>query len=209
MARSKKDLLFQVSGFLVRSKENKLDIIGLREPDEPKKRDDAAPRFKYIAIYYSHPKKCNIVSWMLLPCRVIFNSEKDTPQKMILRPEGIVPNSENDVRLTVAETESSYEGVSVTPYGTMSPGAYDLYWNEEKIANINIGQGGIHTFVVYEDEQKEGPQFADFLLTPENTLHIFWLFPQYFVITVGEIMFSITALEFSYSQVKLNMHNDT
>jgi solute carrier family 15 (oligopeptide transporter), member 1 len=27
-----------------------------------------------------------------------------------------------------------------------------------------------------------------------------WLFPQYLVITLGEIMFSVTGLEFSYSQ---------
>ena len=41
----------------------------------------------------------------------------------------------------------------------------------------------------------------DFLLTQENSIHMLWLLPQYFVITVGEIMLSITGLEFSYSQV--------
>ena len=43
----------------------------------------------------------------------------------------------------------------------------------------------------------------DFLLTQENSIHMMWLLPQYFVITVGEIMLSITGLEFSYSQVTL------
>jgi dipeptide/tripeptide permease len=33
-----------------------------------------------------------------------------------------------------------------------------------------------------------------------------WLIPQYFVITVGEIMFSITGLEFSYSRVRNSSH---
>ena len=52
-------------------------------------------------------------------------------------------------------------------------------------------------------QDKEGIyKLNDFLLTQENSIHMFWLLPQYFVITVGEIMLSITGLEFSYSQVK-------
>jgi len=38
-------------------------------------------------------------------------------------------------------------------------------------------------------------------ITQESSLHMFWLLPQYVIITAGEIMFSITGLEFSYSQV--------
>ena len=34
-----------------------------------------------------------------------------------------------------------------------------------------------------------------------NTVSMFWQIIQYTVITAGEIMFSITGLEFSYSQV--------
>ena len=40
-----------------------------------------------------------------------------------------------------------------------------------------------------------------FTLTEPNSVHMFWLIPQYFVITVGEVMFSITGLEFSFTQV--------
>merc|ERR1739846_220946 len=41
--------------------------------------------------------------------------------------------------------------------------------------------------------------------TQENSIHMMWLLPQYFVITVGEIMLSITGLEFSYSQAPESM----
>lgn len=34
-----------------------------------------------------------------------------------------------------------------------------------------------------------------------NNIHIAWQIPQYVLITAGEVMFSITGLEFSYSQV--------
>ena len=101
------------------------------------------------------------------------------------------------------KTTKSYEGISVTPYGKIEPGNYDLYWNNDKLSNINLPQGGVHTFVINGDSagDSQDPEFLDFLLTEENSVHMLWLVPQYFVITVGEIMFSITALEFSYSQV--------
>lgn len=34
-----------------------------------------------------------------------------------------------------------------------------------------------------------------------NNIHIAWQIPQYALITAGEVLFSITGLEFSYSQV--------
>ncbi|XP_067117840.1 solute carrier family 15 member 2 [Osmerus mordax] len=38
-----------------------------------------------------------------------------------------------------------------------------------------------------------------------NDVHIAWQIPQYVLITAGEVMFSITGLEFSYSQAPANM----
>jgi hypothetical protein len=133
--------------------------------------------------------------------RVVFNSNLDGAQQLIFRPEGIEPNAENDVHIIVAETESSYQGISVTPYGKMDPGSYDIYWNDEKIGHVVLAQGGVHTFVVNAGDEEH--QVLDFLLTQENSIHMLWLIPQFFVITMGEIMFSITGLEFSYSQVQL------
>lgn len=36
-----------------------------------------------------------------------------------------------------------------------------------------------------------------------NNVHVGWQIPQYILMTAGEVMFSITGLEFSYSQVWL------
>lgn len=37
-----------------------------------------------------------------------------------------------------------------------------------------------------------------------NTVHMALQIPQYFLITAGEVVFSVTGLEFSYSQVGSN-----
>lgn len=42
-------------------------------------------------------------------------------------------------------------------------------------------------------------------ITPPNSVHILWLIPQYVVLTMGEVMFSVTGLEFSFTQAPASM----
>lgn len=39
-----------------------------------------------------------------------------------------------------------------------------------------------------------------------NNVHIAYQIPQYALMTAGEVLFSITGLEFSYSQVRHDTH---
>jgi solute carrier family 15 oligopeptide transporter 1 len=71
---------------------------------------------------------------------------------------------------------------------------------ETEIGSLVLLQGGVYTFTV-SGAPGSKPSFSSFILTKENSIHMLWLIPQYFVITVGEILFSITGLEFSYSRV--------
>lgn len=41
--------------------------------------------------------------------------------------------------------------------------------------------------------------------SPENTVNMLWLLPQYIVMTAGEVMFSITGLSFSYEEAPESM----
>lgn len=38
-------------------------------------------------------------------------------------------------------------------------------------------------------------------MTPPNTIHMFWIIPQYIFLSVAEVMFAISGLEFSFTQV--------
>ena len=46
---------------------------------------------------------------------------------------------------------------------------------------------------------------AQHAITTPNDVHMLWLIPQYVFLTMAEIMFSITGLEFSYSQAPSSM----
>ncbi|VVC86245.1 unnamed protein product [Leptidea sinapis] len=43
------------------------------------------------------------------------------------------------------------------------------------------------------------------MITPPNSIHILWLVPQYVIMTMGEVMFSVTGLEFSFTQAPASM----
>lgn len=49
--------------------------------------------------------------------------------------------------------------------------------------------------------------FVEFqiLSSPEKSVNMLWLVPQYVVITMGEVMFSVTGLSFSYDQAPESM----
>jgi len=47
--------------------------------------------------------------------------------------------------------------------------------------------------------------FVKYMMTEANTMNMFWLMPQYIVMTSGEILFSITGLNFSFDQAPNSM----
>merc|ERR1712051_195473 len=72
-----------------------------------------------------------------------------------------------------------------------------------QLGKAHLLQGGVYNIVVCNDTSEFTAK--QFTLTTPNSIHIMWLFPQYLVITIGEIMFSVTGLEFSYSQAPGSM----
>ncbi|EFO24287.2 POT family protein [Loa loa] len=59
--------------------------------------------------------------------------------------------------------------------------------------------GGAHVVYITEND------IDLYTVVRPNTVNILWQLPQFFVITIGEVLFSVTGLEFSYSQAPPNM----
>jgi len=73
------------------------------------------------------------------------------------------------------------------------------------LANYTLEQGGVYNLLVARDPETNKMAARLYTLTSPNSIHILWQFPQYFVITSSEVMFSVTGLEFSYSQAPTSM----
>uniref|UniRef100_A0A3B5Q7A1 Solute carrier family 15 member 1 n=1 Tax=Xiphophorus maculatus TaxID=8083 RepID=A0A3B5Q7A1_XIPMA len=58
------------------------------------------------------------------------------------------------------------------------------------------------TFILEENCEEHIKEVEDI---KANSIHMAWQIPQYFLMTSGEVVFSVTGLEFSYSQAPSNM----
>ncbi|XP_076679855.1 peptide transporter family 1 isoform X1 [Andrena cerasifolii] len=76
---------------------------------------------------------------------------------------------------------------------------YDIVVNGEKVkSDVPLKSGGVYTVV--GSVTASGKHVNVVVVTQSNSLHILWMLPQYIVITVGEVMFSVTGLEFAFTQ---------
>jgi len=96
-------------------------------------------------------------------------------------------------------------GVYGSNYSKIHTGNYKIMMGDASLGDIEVDQGGVYSLVVARDPATNIHKPLMHTLTTPNSVHIFWLLPQIFVITIGEIMFSVTGLEFSFSQAPDSM----
>lgn len=109
----------------------------------------------------------------------------------------------NDTAATTPEVEYIFQ----TEYQKTEIGTYELFYNETPVGKLeNLIQGGVYRVVIQKAlNESDSYHVMTVEVTPPNSVNILWLLPQYFVVTVGEVMFSVTGLTFSYSQAPLSM----
>ncbi|XP_053200257.1 solute carrier family 15 member 1-like [Panonychus citri] len=71
--------------------------------------------------------------------------------------------------------------------------------------SIKVRNGAFYILVVIQDPTSGQINYKLNKVVDENRISMLWQIPQYFVITCGEVMFSVTGLEFSYSQAPNSM----
>eukprot|EP00794_Sanderia_malayensis_P017454 gene17454-19200_t len=73
---------------------------------------------------------------------------------------------------------------------------------QKELANKNLkfSSGGIYTVVIQSNANKDKLVILNYADVSPRPISILWQIPQYIIITSGEVLFSITGLEFAYSQ---------
>ncbi|KAG0728410.1 Solute carrier family 15 member 1 [Chionoecetes opilio] len=105
---------------------------------------------------------------------------------------------------------NSSEDISNTEYQEVEPDSYDVYLpDDQHLGKITVKLGGVYDFLIQKTlDNDNATTYQDvklYQVTSPNSVHMMWLIPQYFIITASEIMFSITGLEFSFTQAPASM----
>ncbi|XP_039286060.1 peptide transporter family 2 isoform X2 [Nilaparvata lugens] len=96
-------------------------------------------------------------------------------------------------------------GDSYVDTKNINNGRFTIKLNGKELPNvIDIEFAGVYTLMI-EKTSNSTVITRLYTITSPNTVHILWQLPQILVLTAAEIMFSITGLEFSYSQAPKSM----
>jgi len=94
---------------------------------------------------------------------------------------------EHSIELVEPAIEALDINKKISPLGTFTP-----------------GQGGNFLYII-KKISADNYTISEHIITQPNSIHMLWLVPQYVVITVAEIMFSVTGLQFAFSQAPASM----
>ena len=83
------------------------------------------------------------------------------------------------------------------------PSTYTVFADDLKIGEVELISGGVYNIVI--GGNATNIELKTHVITTPNTVHVLWQIPQAVVMTAGEVMFSVTGLEFAYSQAPATM----
>ncbi|XP_039763196.1 peptide transporter family 1 isoform X2 [Pararge aegeria] len=118
-------------------------------------------------------------------------------------------NVNTSATITVLDHKKNRTTLSLTTDDTLqrtiAKGQYAVLINGIVVfEDFNFKAGAVYTINVFE--ANNGNYMANAVtITPPNSVHILWLIPQYVILTMGEVMFSVTGLEFSFTQAPASM----
>ncbi|XP_070494678.1 peptide transporter family 1-like [Chironomus tepperi] len=86
-------------------------------------------------------------------------------------------------------------------------GLYDISIDSKTVkSGIKLKHGGVYAVMIHENDLGSADYAINILtVTEPNSVNMLWLIPQYVIMTLGEVMFSVTGLQFSYTQAPDSM----
>lgn len=138
---------------------------------------------------------------------IIDKSESGDPRVRAVIYQDPIPSGNTTLKFTTKTEEYKLNITSdfgLTPYETINHNHYKVFFGSKLIdEDVFARYGGVYTLIgsVFKDS------IAIKLVTDvePNSIHMLWLIPQYVVITMAEIMFSVTGLEFAFTQAPTTM----
>lgn len=83
------------------------------------------------------------------------------------------------------------------------PSRYEILVDQKPVMELTMRLGGVYAFIFSESGNEIKAEVVT--VTEPNSVNMLWLVPQYVVMTLGEVMYSITGLEFSFTQAPESM----
>ncbi|NWQ87872.1 S15A1 protein, partial [Burhinus bistriatus] len=121
-----------------------------------------------------------------------------------------INNFPDPVNITMGDTSfETLMSLSDSDYKLFPGGRKDKIMVIRNSMNCSVtskvfGYGSAYTIIINECSGETLKVAYSEDISP-NTVHMAWQIPQYFILTCAEVVFSVTGLEFSYSQAPSNM----
>ncbi|KAM9319985.1 solute carrier family 15 member 1-like [Gastrophryne carolinensis] len=121
-----------------------------------------------------------------------------------------INNLQEKINITIGNIEEGFEisPFSFSNYTMQSLGVKEIVGITESgircsVNSMKFGFGSSYTIVIKDCTDIMGVEYIEDI--KPNTIHMAMQIPQYFLLTAGEVVYSVTGLEFSYSQAPSNM----
>ncbi|CAH1102182.1 unnamed protein product [Psylliodes chrysocephalus] len=109
--------------------------------------------------------------------------------------------------------DSNHSDIAVSEYLEVPQGIYECFIRSKENQHLyekhfNLAAGGVYSLAIREN-RNEIVFVKLFTMSVPNTVNILWQTPQYFLISIAEIMFGVAGLEFSFTQAPKSMKTVT
>ncbi|XP_043930955.1 solute carrier family 15 member 2-like [Protopterus annectens] len=145
-------------------------------------------------------------SW--IQCQMIKDqTEKPAKGRVSVRFVNTLEKNVSDITIAEQNFGNITGTYGVSEYKTVTRAKHTAkFFMEGTRHQMDLGLldfGAVYTVFITEDSINSVAKKTEDI--PANSIHIAWQIPQYILISAGEVMFSVTGLEFSYSQAPASM----